>query len=121
MKKCPKCELNYIKDDEEICSICKEQIFPSSSKSDSKTFYSMGLKYGDQIEFIYNTEFKPTIYSENTVWFEDKEWHLTPLMTELCKRTKMRTNFGSGFEVFRFDDKDISLYTRWNRYNNASH
>ena len=25
-KKCPRCELNYIRDDEDLCSICKEEL-----------------------------------------------------------------------------------------------
>ncbi len=120
MKKCPRCELNYIQDNEELCSVCQKEKSPQNSKDGAKNFYGMGLKYGDTIEFIFNPVFKPTIYSENTVWFEDKQWHLTPLMQELCKRQKIRTNFGSGFEVFRFDNNDYNLYNRWNRYNPAS-
>lgn len=36
MKKCPNCELNYIKDDENLCSVCKqESILKVNSTTDS--------------------------------------------------------------------------------------
>ena len=117
MRKCPRCEINYMRDNEEICSVCSGKVSPRTSKSGSKTFYAMGLKNGDIIEFIFNPGVKAKIDGESTVWFEEKEWHLTPLMKELCKRTGIRDNFGSGFEVFRFDNQDCNLYDRWNRYN----
>jgi len=31
-KKCPKCELNYIKEDEELCDVCKKQIDPNAEE-----------------------------------------------------------------------------------------
>ena len=35
MKKCPSCELNFINDDEELCSVCKnEKVKESGSKKD---------------------------------------------------------------------------------------
>lgn len=37
MKKCPKCELNYINDDEELCSVCNPSR-PDVKRHNNKTF-----------------------------------------------------------------------------------
>ena len=31
-KKCPQCELNYIKEDEDVCEICKKKIKPDTEE-----------------------------------------------------------------------------------------
>ena len=118
MKKCPKCELNYINDEDELCDVCKGEILGSqNTKQGRKTFAAMGLSKGQQIEFIFHSEVKATIYSNDTVWFESKEWHLTPLMEHLSKRFKLGLTLGSGFEAFRYDEQDVNLYKRWERLN----
>ena len=46
MKKCPKCELNWIKDDEELCSVCKnEQSFSTISINTSKNYSPFFQEY----------------------------------------------------------------------------
>ena len=32
MKKCPKCEVNWIKDDEELCAVCLKDMFPAKTQ-----------------------------------------------------------------------------------------
>ncbi len=86
-------------------------------KSKIKTFYSMGLKDGDIIEFTVDPQYKATVSGERTVMFENKEYFLTPLAYLLLKRIGQDIQIGSGFEVFRFDNKDKNLYSRWDRLN----
>jgi transcriptional antiterminator len=88
---------------------------PTDMKERTKTFYEMDLKDGDKIQFIFDPKITAKIVSERTVLFDGKEWNMTPLMQELCTRTKQKTTYGSGFEVFKFDDKDPTLYVRWYR------
>lgn len=84
-----------------------------------KTFYSMGLKNGDEIEFIPNAEYKATINSNRTVLFENQEYFLTTLAVMLLKREKGEnaSSIGSGFEMFRSVGESKSLYTKWYELN----
>ena len=49
MKRCPKCELNWIQDNEDICVCCEPQL--STKHEKAINFYKLGLKVGDIIEF----------------------------------------------------------------------
>ena len=88
-------------------------------KSPFKTFYSMGIKDGDVIEFTLDPQYKATVCGERTVMFENKEYFLTPLAFLLLKRVGHENQLGSGFEVFKYDNKDKNLYSRWDRMNKA--
>lgn len=88
-------------------------------KSPFKTFYSMGIKDGDVIEFILDPQYKATVCGERTVMFENKEYFLTPLAFLLLKKVGHEYQLGSGFEVFKYDNKDKNLYSRWDRMNKA--
>ena len=37
LKKCPRCELNYIKDDEKYCNVCKRELKGESEAEDAVT------------------------------------------------------------------------------------
>jgi len=89
----------------------------AKKKAPPKTFYSMGLKDGDTIEFIPDPQFKAIVSGERTVMFEEQEYLLTPLTNMLCERIGHRTNIASGFDTFRYDDQDRNLYMRWCRLN----
>jgi hypothetical protein len=55
-KKCPKCELNYITDDEELCATCKPQIKITSHSKTVETDFShivRGRVYGGNSRKIY--------------------------------------------------------------------
>lgn len=84
-----------------------------------KTFYSLGLKNGDEIEFIPNNKYKATINSNRTVMFEDQEYFLTTLAIMLLKRENgdNASSIGSGFEMFRSVGESKSLYTKWYELN----
>ena len=114
-KICPICELVPISDNEERCSVCSPKV--ADTHNDSKTFYSMGLAMGDTIEFILEPKYKAVISGERTVRFENKEWRLTPLMQYLGGKIDKKLTTGSGFECFRYDDRDKNLYTRWEKLN----
>lgn len=90
-------------------------------KSRLKTFYSMGMKDGDIIEFIHDPQYKATVCGERTVLFENKEYFLTPLGVMLLQRygqsEEQARQLGSGFEVFKFNNEDNNLYSRWQRLN----
>ena len=45
-KKCPNCELNYIKEDEELCDVCRKQLDPNA---DEKNFMK-NVKRNDVIK-----------------------------------------------------------------------
>lgn len=64
MKKCPKCELNWIQDNEDICYLCEPQI--PQHKEKAITFYDLGLKVGDYITFTKDEKYKAKIISEKT-------------------------------------------------------
>ena len=119
MKKCSKCDLNWINDDEEFCSECCPKIL--NHKSDNKDFYSMGLKTGDEIIFILEPKYKAKICSDRKVIFEGNEYSVTNLAYKLAlkigmsKKQAINTSLG-GFGCFKFDDKDKHLYERYERY-----
>ena len=119
MKKCPKCDLNWIQDDEEICQECHPKI--SNHKEDSKDFYSMGLKTGDEIIFILEPKYKAKICSDRKVIFEGNEYSVTNLAYKLglkigmSKKQAINTSLG-GFGCFKYDDEDKHLYERYERY-----
>lgn len=55
-RKCPKCELNYIKDDEELCSMCKSVMNNQSQYKSAETDFSQivcGRVYGGNSRKIY--------------------------------------------------------------------
>lgn len=55
-KKCPKCELNYITDDEELCATCRPQIKITSYAKTVETDFShiiRGCVYGGNSRKIY--------------------------------------------------------------------
>ncbi len=55
-KKCPKCELNYITDDEELCATCRPQIKITSHAKSVETDFShiiRGCVYGGNSRKIY--------------------------------------------------------------------
>lgn len=90
-------------------------------KAPRKTFYSMGIKNGDIIEFTLDPKYKATVCGERTVMFENKEYFLTPLGILLLQRIghseEQARQLGSGFGVFKFDSQDDNLYDRWERLN----
>lgn len=118
MKKCPACELNYIQNDEEMCTVCLQEHEHRNfdGRLERKTFLYMGLHSGQQIEFLYNPKVKATIATDRTVTFEGKEWTMQALMDHLSDRYHLNLTNGSGFEMFRYDDQDKNLYLRWERY-----
>jgi len=90
-------------------------------RSPIKTFSSMGLKNGDVIEFVRDPQFKAVVSGDRTVSFENKEWLLSPLAWYLCEKIGQHCGYGSGFEAFRYDNKDSNIYTRWDRMNNKNY
>ncbi len=57
-KKCPKCELNYIPENEDLCPECKQTIKPAQSQSIVTRYYSRlerGRIYGTNSRTIYET------------------------------------------------------------------
>ena len=84
-----------------------------------KTFYSLGLKNGDEIEFIPNNKYKAIVNSNRTVIFEEQEYFLTTLATTLLKREngENASAIGSGFEMFKCTGENESLYTKWYKLN----
>lgn len=55
-RKCPKCELNYITDDEELCATCRPQIKITSNAKTVETDFShivCGCVYGGNSRKIY--------------------------------------------------------------------
>lgn len=65
MKKCPECDLNYIKDSEVICSICAEQINGRNSIQNHKARSYRGAKgfkaynsKGQNVGIVYMTNDK---------------------------------------------------------------
>ena len=118
MKKCPVCELNYIQEDEEMCAVCLQEHENRNfdDRLERKTFSYMGLRNGQQIEFLYDPKVKATIATDRTVKFEGQELTMQALMEKLSDRYNLNLTNGSGFEVFRYDDQDKNLYLRWERY-----
>lgn len=49
-------------------------------------FYSRGIKDGDIIEFIDDSEIKAIVQGERTVIFENEVWYLSPLVREIFTR-----------------------------------
>jgi len=109
-------EFSYSKEMTTEKAIAKNAV--ESKRKIVKTFYSMNLKDGNIIEFALDPQFKAEICGERLVMFEGKQWFLSPLTGELLKRIDKNLAVGSGFEVFRYDNKDKSLYDRWHRINN---
>jgi hypothetical protein len=116
-RKCPRCEDNYITEEEELCRICIADSMPKQRKQPNKTFYGMGLRLGDVIEFIHDKKYTAVISGEDTVRLDGREMNITQAMYELYTRIGKKCTIGSGFEVFRFDDQDPNLYSRWDRLN----
>ena len=50
------------------------------------SFYSRGIKDGDVIEFIEDSEIKAIVQGERTVIFENEVWYLSPLVREIFSR-----------------------------------
>lgn len=95
-----------------------------NKKSPWTTFPSMGLNKGDQIIFNYGDNLKATVSGNRTVIFENQEYFLTPLAKILAQRAGLSEqeaqNIGSGFDVFKYDDQDITLRARWVRLNQVT-
>lgn len=45
-KRCPNCELNYIKEDEELCDVCKKQLDPNAEED----YFMKNVKRNDVIK-----------------------------------------------------------------------
>lgn len=118
MKKCPKCELNWIQDNEDICYLCEPQI--PQHKEKAITFYDLGLKVGDYIIFTKDEKYKAKIISDKTILFENEEYRITPPGQLLLKRigNPKYMQLTSGFGVFKFDNQDRNLVYRYLRLNN---
>lgn len=117
MKKCPKCELNWIQDNEDICICCEPKL--SATHEKAITFYKLGLKCGEYITFTKDPQYKAKIIDEMTLLFEDKEYKITPLGQMLLKRigNPRYEQLGSGFGVFKYDEQDRNLVYRYLRLN----
>ena len=115
MKRCPKCELNWIQDDEEICYLCEPHI--PDTKANAITFYELDLKSGDVIEFTKDSRYKATIIDERTLRFENENYTHTKLGVLLLKRigNSKAEQLGSGLGVFKYDDQDKNLVYRYLR------
>lgn len=115
MKQCPKCELNWINDDQEYCDSCQPQI--PTYKANAITFSELGLKIGDTLVFTGDPKYTAKIISDRTVLFEDKEYYLTPLGQKLLQRigNPKYQQLGSGIGAFKYDDQDRNLAYRYLR------
>lgn len=87
-KKCPKCELNYITDDEELCSACRPQIQKVSTAKTVETDFSYierGRIYGGNSRKIYEK------FCDTLAWDKNKAnrfgWQ-TPLYAANVDRKK---------------------------------
>ena len=115
MKRCPKCELHWIQDNEDICVCCEPKL--STKHEKAINFCKLGLKVGDIIEFTKDKQYKAKVISENTLLFENEEYRITPLGQKLLKRigNPNYAQLTSGFGVFRFDEQDRNLVYRYLR------
>ena len=118
MKRCPKCELNWIQDDEELCAVCEPHI--SDQKANAISFFDLGLKCGDYLVFTKAPQYKAKIIGARTLLFEDKEYTHTKLGVLLLKRigNPKAEQLGSGLGVFRLDEQDKNLVYRYFRLHN---
>jgi hypothetical protein len=69
------------------------------------TFYKKGLKKGDAINFVGEPEIVAIVSDERKVEFEGKEWSLSPLVYEICKRKNNLNNSGTyqGAQYFEYN------------------
>lgn len=82
MKKCPKCGLNWIKDNEESCAICMQD---ESSKAKIPTHAELNsaivkTKLLEGKSYIANThaEFLNTVFETNYIQWMQAGWHYSP-------------------------------------------
>lgn len=58
-------------------------------------FAKKGIKQGDVIEFIPDPTITAIVRGKRVVWFEDKEWYLSPLVRELMDRRNQVSSSGA--------------------------
>ena len=72
-KKCPQCELNYIKEDEELCAICKKKNNPKTEYNNfmKNTKRNEIIKTGDKFPFRKNYQLINYLIGTNLQnWFQ---------------------------------------------------
>lgn len=73
-------------------------------------FYSRGIKDGDIIEFIEDSEIKAIVQGERTVIFENEVWYLSPLVREIFTR-KGNVNASGAYQgpaYFTYNGKKLT-------------
>ncbi|ADV34567.1 hypothetical protein MBIO_0487 [Mycoplasmopsis fermentans PG18] len=73
-------------------------------------FYSRGLKDGDVVSFIENSNIKAIVESNKTVYFENQSWSLSGLTREIYTRKGKVNSSGAyqGPKYFQFNGKRLT-------------
>ncbi len=87
------------------------EVNPGTKRKASQRFdfYSRGIKDGDVIQFIDDSNIKAVVQGERTVIFENEVWYLSPLVRELLTRKGNVNSSGAyqGPAYFTFNGKSL--------------
>ncbi|MFA5471777.1 MAG: GIY-YIG nuclease family protein [Acholeplasmataceae bacterium] len=91
------------------------EVNPGTKRKASQRFdfYSRGIKDGDVIQFIDDSNIKAVVQGERTVIFENEAWYLSPLVRELLTRKGNVNSSGAyqGPAYFTFNGKKLTDIT----------
>jgi len=101
------------------------EVNPGTKRKASQRFdfYSRGIKDGDVIQFIDDSNIKAVVQGERTVIFENEAWYLSPLVRELLTRKGNVNSSGAyqGPAYFTFNGKKLTDITiKWLIYLKAT-
>lgn len=109
MKRCPKCELNFIADDAELCSYCKDlivkdKVVKSSNKSKERKFYNETFTFTNEKAKLkgkygykaYNSQGK----NVGIVYMTDKKGITSYGYCELCIDSNYQYHYGQWHRIF---------------------
>lgn len=80
MKKCPKCELNWINNDEEMCSLCLQDVKSKVPSPDELKMALVKTKYIEGKSYIADThaEFLNIVFETNYEQWMQAGWSFSP-------------------------------------------
>lgn len=115
MKKCPRCELNYIEDDEEMCDVCYETIERNENPKYDRRIMAKNEVGEDKIhngitatQIFQSVRYLTYKYGEYSIYDTDNTMSYRSILNKLKTRfhyAKIKYNCGAGFAyVFQAEE-----------------
>ena len=120
MKKCPRCQLNYIEDFEDYCDVCSTEI-----EQNGKRRYNKGLALGNEVnekeikvqitanQIFQAVRYLSYNYGEYSIYETENQFSYRNVLNKLLssfRYGKKKYDCGAGF-AYVFDEDEI-----WNNY-----